>query len=97
MLASARLRATQGGYGISITADDIRAVWPADDICPVFGTVFRRGAGRTAASLDRINSAWGYEPGNIAVMSRRANLLKNDATVAELEQIVAWMRRQGLN
>jgi hypothetical protein len=40
------------------------------------------------ATLDRINPKLGYTPDNIQVISRRANTIKNDATLEELKLIV---------
>ena len=42
-------------------------------------------------SLDRIDNSKGYVPGNIAVISMRANMIKNNATLAELKAIVAYI------
>jgi hypothetical protein len=47
-------------------------------------------------SLDRINPAWGYQPGNIAVISYRANRAKGGMRAEELDQIASWMRGKGL-
>lgn len=33
----------------------------------------------------------GYVPGNIRVISNRANLLKSDATVEELRKVIDYM------
>lgn len=46
-------------------------------------------------SLDRLDSTRGYVRGNVAVISWRANKLKNSARVEELERIAAWMRARG--
>jgi hypothetical protein len=48
---------------------------------------------RTAASLDRIKNSRGYVPGNVLVISLRANLLKGQATLAELQKIAAFFGR----
>ena len=45
------------------------------------------------ASLDCIIPELGYVPGNVAVISRRANTIKNDATIEELELVLAYMKR----
>lgn len=39
-------------------------------------------------SLDKIIPSLGYVPGNVRIISARANLLKNDATVDELRAIL---------
>jgi hypothetical protein len=96
----ARRRAQKRGLSFSITRADIRQVWPADDRCPALGIELRVGRGLAAThspTLDRMNNAWGYEAGNIAVISHRANKLKSNATAAELESLAAWMRSHGLS
>lgn len=45
-------------------------------------------------SLDRVDNSKGYAPGNVVVMSYKANRLKNDGTAEEHEAIAAWMRKQ---
>ena len=42
-------------------------------------------------SLDRIDNSKGYVPGNIAVISMRANMIKNNASLVELKAIVAYI------
>lgn len=82
-----------------MSVDDVRAVWPTDNRCPVLGIELEKGRGRqrnSSPTLDRINAAWGYQKGNIAVISWRANRLKNDGTAEELERIAHWMRGRGL-
>lgn len=83
----------------TITPEDIRRAWPEDGRCPVLGIRLVAGQGTlhdASPTLDRMNGSWGYEPGNIAVISFRANRAKGGLTARELEQIAAWMRRQGL-
>jgi len=46
-----------------------------------------------SASLDRFNSAKGYVAGNVRIICTRCNTLKNNASVEELEAVVAYMRR----
>ncbi len=88
----AAVRAREQGVAITITKADI--VIP--DFCPCLGIPLARGAGKHQAgspSIDRIDPARGYTPDNIWVISRRANVIKSDATLAELEMIVAALRR----
>jgi t-SNARE complex subunit (syntaxin) len=63
--------------------------------CPVFGFELKREDKQTwmcAPSVDRIDSSKGYIKGNITVVSRRANILKRDATVDELEQLLNYYK-----
>lgn len=78
----AKSRACRRGREFTITPEDITI----PEVCPVFGTPM------VSPSLDRIKNDKGYVPGNIAVISERANRLKSDATIEELEQILAYMK-----
>lgn len=86
MLESARHRAKKRGIEFSITTDDI--VIP--ERCPLLGIPLLRHTGYRSdsnPSLDRIDNSKGYVPGNVQVISLRANRLKSDATLAELIQL----------
>ena len=87
----ARRRAKDAGLSFEITIADI--VIPRR--CPVFGfkmKLFHKDRNR-CVSLDRIIPSLGYIPGNIAVMSFKANRLKSNATFEELIALVAWLKR----
>jgi hypothetical protein len=45
-----------------------------------------------AASLDRINNQFGYTKGNILVVSWRANFIKGDASIEELELLLTNLK-----
>jgi len=59
--------------------------------CPALGIPLEVRSCRTASSpsLDRIVPHQGYVPGNVRVISDRANRLKGDRTLAELRQLAA--------
>lgn len=87
-------RAKRLGIPFTITVDDI--VVPS--ICPVLGIEIsvkhgRKGMHPNSPSLDRIDPYKGYVPGNVRVISGRANLLKSDATPEELEAVLADLRK----
>ena len=91
LLKSSKNRARRDGIEFSISLTDI--VVPAR--CPVLGIELRgkewsqqSGGVATSPSLDRIDSSRGYVPGNVRVISLRANVLKNNATVAELALVL---------
>jgi hypothetical protein len=90
--SNASQRAKKFGTPFDISPDDI--VIPTH--CPVFGKKFVLGQGKHypwAPSLDRIIPKLGYVKGNIAVISHRANVLKGNASVEELEMLANWLKR----
>ena len=98
MLSRCKYRAKQSGLPFNLTKDDI--VIP--EFCPVLGIKLRqmsideepkRGYHPKAPSLDRIIPKLGYVKGNVRVISARANLLKNDATISELELVLQDLKR----
>lgn len=61
--------------------------------CPVLGIPMAFNSGQpkdNSFSLDRIDSSKGYEPGNVVVVSTRANKLKSDATLQEMKMLVEY-------
>ena len=90
LLYSARDRAKRDGLLCTITVEDI--VIPK--ICPVFGIILERGTRKEhdfAPSLDRIDPSFGYILTNIAIISDRANRIKNDGTAEEHRKISEWI------
>ena len=81
-----RYRAEQKGIPFSLTAADI----PTPEYCPVLGIKLKRNGKPFAddsPSVDRIIPELGYVPGNVRVISMRANAIKKDATIQELRGI----------
>lgn len=90
---NARRRAINKGLVFEITEDDI--IIP--DVCPVFGIPIEVSAvGRTdgSPSLDRIRPERGYTKDNIVIVSWRANNIKKNASLWELEKLVEFYRRK---
>jgi hypothetical protein len=68
------------------------------DICPVLGIkiIYHGLTGRhysTSPSLDRIRPELGYVASNVRVISNRANILKNNATLEEMRLIISYMEK----
>jgi hypothetical protein len=81
--------------GIPFTIQFGEIEWPTH--CPVLGIeidYFANGRQENSPSLDRINSNLGYVKGNVAVISWRANRIKNDGSLEEHVKIVSWMSNQ---
>jgi hypothetical protein len=95
LVARARRRAEEKGVAFTITKHDIELVTH----CPVFGIELDYSAGTkggvrkdNSPSLDRIVPEKGYVPGNVRVISTRANEVKCRATVEDLEMLLAYMK-----
>jgi hypothetical protein len=85
LLRSARNRAKQKNMECTITQNDIHI----PKICPVFKVPFVKGT-EYAPSLDRIDNTKGYTPENIVVVSRKANVMKNNGSVQDLKMLVEY-------
>jgi len=95
MHTTAKSRAKRKNVYFDITVEDIKAVYPEDGLCPVFGIPLERGQGRaqdSSPSLDRIDNTRGYEVGNIQIISWKANRLKNTMNLEELERLVEFIK-----
>jgi hypothetical protein len=92
LVIGARSRANKNGTLFDIEWEDIEK--PTH--CPVFGCeLIYNGNVKNhpdSASLDRIIPSLGYTKGNVRIISRRANTIKNNATIQELKQLLQYMK-----
>ena len=82
-------RRTQHSWEISM--QDLK--WPTH--CPMLGMELDwnlNKRGENSPSLDRLDNTEGYVPGNVAIISYRANRIKNDGTWQEHEAIAQWLK-----
>lgn len=93
LLRSAKQRAKRKGLEFNIDISDI--ILPSK--CPLLGipliTAYDK-ATPNSYSIDRIDSTKGYIKGNVWVISRRANTIKNNASLEELELIVNNLKKK---
>ena len=93
MFWAAKNRAKMKGIKFFIGVEDI--VVP--EVCPVLGIPLYTSRGKArpnSPSLDRIRNEKGYVPGNVRVISYRANLIKNNATAEELRGVLRYIERE---
>ena len=92
---NAKQRALKAGVPFTITREDIHVPM----LCPVFGTPLKVNEGGVpgpaSPSLDRISPEKGYVPGNVAVISNRANSIKSDATSGDIALVSEWLKKMG--
>ena len=89
MLLRTRNRAKRKGFAFNITLDDLGKI---PEVCPILGIPLKINVGSglhpDSPSVDRIVPNKGYTKGNVRIISTRANHLKSNATVEELEKIL---------
>ena len=89
---SAKNRSKEENCPFDIIPEDI--IIP--EYCPVLGIplfVSDNNCSDNSPSLDKVIPELGYIKTNIVVMSHRANTIKNNATIEELEKIVNFLRK----
>ena len=86
LVNAARQRAKNKGLEFDITHEDV--VIP--EVCPILNKPLERFT-PYAPSIDRIDPAKGYIKGNVWIISRRANLMKNDGTYEDLQEFAEWV------
>lgn len=88
MLQRCKSRAALKGLEYNLTIDDINI----PDVCPVLLVPFDT-SNDYSPSVDRINPHLGYIKGNVQIMSNKANRMKSDATITELQMFAKWVER----
>lgn len=90
IFTQSKYRAKQKNIEFSIKKEDI----VYNDVCPVFGTpiaVSKDLYSANSPSLDRIDNTKGYMPGNVKVISYRANVIKNSGNAEEHRKIANYI------
>lgn len=89
----AKARAALRGIPFTLTSEYVLSITP--DSCPVFGTPFsfigNKVVSANSASLDRIDPDKGYVQGNVAVISAKANAIKNAYDAADIRRVADWL------
>lgn len=88
---SAKDRSVMLGVEFNLTPEDI--IVPTH--CPVLGLELKINTDHSkdnSPSVDRIDPNKGYVVGNIRVISHRANTIKNNASLKEIQAVLRYMR-----
>ena len=93
-LTHIRARARAKNILCNIDIDYMMSIYPKDDRCPVLGFKFELGLDNPPPthSIERIIPKKGYVKGNVIVISKRANLIKSDASSDELEKVATFFK-----
>jgi hypothetical protein len=84
----AKNRALKKDLNFNIEVDDI--IIP--EFCPILGIKLERFNIKSAPSLDRVDNTKGYIKGNVRVISRRANTMKGDMSIQDIERLIAYAK-----
>ena len=90
----AKTRAKDEGVPFDLTPEDI--IIP--EKCPVLGVSLVRHQGESgygepdSPSLDKLIPQLGYTKRNVRVISKRANMIKSNATPVELFKVATWLQ-----
>lgn len=87
---SSKIRAKKFNLDFDLEKEDI--IIP--DVCPVLRIPLFVGEkqGDNSPTLDRVDNSKGYTKDNVAVISWKANNLKSNATLDEIEKLYLWMK-----
>lgn len=98
LFAVTKLRAKENGIKFTITIDYLRKVFPEDYKCPILGFDLVWGSKDkslhqyNSPSIDKLEPEKGYVPGNVVIISHKANTIKSNATYHELIAIGNWLK-----
>ena len=97
LLQQAKVRAKKRGLPCTIDLAYLIKEFPIDSKCPVFGTdlfwgISGKGDRNNSPSLDRLNPELGYTIDNVRIISWKANRIKSDANIKDIEAVLKYMK-----
>lgn len=96
MVSNAKERATKKGLEFNLEDNDIYI----PELCPLLNVPFvlgEKGNYEYTPTIDRIDNTKGYTKNNIWVITKKANSMKNSATLTELRTFCTNVLRYSLN
>lgn len=91
-----RNNARKQGIPFTITMEDLET----PEFCPILGIKLdynckaKQMSNPNKATIDKLVPELGYVPGNVFIISWRANKLKSDIKIDELESILKYMKER---
>lgn len=97
LLQQAKIRAKKRNLICDLSIKDLLNLFPQDRKCPVLDIdLFWGSSGRgnrwNSPSIDRIDQNGNYTKDNIVIISWRANKIKGDCSIEELEAVLDFMK-----
>lgn len=93
-LRGVKARAKRQGREFTITVDDFQQL---PTLCPILGIELNYDNDKqedSSPSFDRIDNNKGYIPGNVQIISWKANNLKKDGALEDFKLLVKWLEEQ---
>lgn len=93
MVRNAKYRARDKNLPFDLSVNDLTI----PDTCPILGIplcVNEKKSGGNSPSIDRLIPELGYVKGNVTIISHKANTIKNNASIEELEKVLNWLKEQ---
>ncbi len=81
---------------MEVTVEYLKSIYPDDMICPVLGIKMEVGDKNrnvNSPSIDKIIPEKGYVPGNVIIVSMKANRIKADATPDEIIKVGKFYKK----
>jgi len=95
-LRHAKLRAQKAGVPFDLTRDYLDSIRVSH--CPILGIELKYTENTKicddSATIDRIVPELGYVPGNIQMLSHKANRMKSNATSEQLIMFAKWVLKE---
>jgi len=99
LCVGAKSRAKKDNIPFNLTTELVQQLWPVGGLCPILNLPLElrrgdrlKGPIPMSPTLDRIIPEKGYTQGNVAIISARANTLKNDCTdPAIFRRLADWL------
>lgn len=97
LLQQAKIRAKKRNLICNLTIDELLEIYPKDNKCPVLDIELYwgcsgKGNRKHSPSIDRIDPKGNYTKENVVIISWRANQIKSDASIQEIEAVLDYMK-----
>ena len=98
LVEQAKARSKRNNLEFELTLDNVLDLYPEDNKCPVFkfdlsfNSNGRGGYRENSPSIDRIDSNKGYTLDNVQIISTKANILKSNASLQDIEALYNFMK-----
>lgn len=96
ILNRCKFRANEKNLPFDLDIDYLLSLYPKDNLCPALGMELAFGdypSRDNSPSIDRIIPALGYTKGNIIIVSKLANSIKQNASPEEIIKVGEFYQR----